>query len=100
MLAAASALMGSYFGIMDHVVGWMQVNGLPQESARTYLAQHFLSLSMVSIHNAATSLEDLCHEYSAKGRLNEQLFAEFREGGGLDALVRALDVILARVQAN
>lgn len=100
VLAAVSALMGSYFGIMDHLVGWMQSKGLPQESARTYLAQHFLSLATVAFRNPSTSLEDLRHEYSTKGGLNAQMFAEFRGGGGLDALEHALEVVLARIQVN
>lgn len=100
VLAAASALMGSYFGIMEHLVGWMQSKGLPQESARTYLAQHFLSLATVAFRNPSTSLEDLRHEYSTKGGLNEQMFTDFRDGGGLDALARALDVILMRIRAS
>ncbi|UPA26960.1 pyrroline-5-carboxylate reductase [Shinella oryzae] len=100
VLAAASALMGSYFGIMDHVVGWMQSNGLPQESARKYLAQHFLSLSTVAFRDPLTPLVDLRHEYSTKGGLNEQMFAQFRDSGGLAALSRALDVVLTRIQAR
>lgn len=100
VLAAASALMGSYFGIMDHVAGWMQSKGLPQESARAYLTQHFSSLSTVACRNPSISLEDLRHEYSTKGGLNESMFAEFSKGRGLEPLSRALDVVLARIQAN
>jgi len=100
VLAAASALMGSYFGIMDHVVGWMQAKGLSSESARTYLAQHFLSLSTVSMDHPSMSLEDLRREYSTKGGLNEQMFAEFCKGGGLDALSDALDAVLTRIQTR
>ncbi|WP_421594131.1 pyrroline-5-carboxylate reductase [Shinella sp. M27] len=100
VLAAASALMGSYFGIMDHVVGWMQSKGLPRESARAYLTQHFLSLSTVAFHNPSISLEDLRHEYSTKGGLNESMFAQFNKDGGLKALAHALDVVLARIQAS
>lgn len=100
VLAAASALMGSYFGIMDHLVGWMRSKGLPQESARTYLAQHFLSLATVAFRNPSTPLEDLRHEYSTKGGLNEQMFAEYHKAGGNEALTHALDVVLARIQTK
>lgn len=100
LLAVASALMGFYFGVMDHVVGWLQAKGLPQESARAYLAQHFSSLSTVAVNNPSTSLEDLRHEYSTKGGLNEQMFAEFRDGGGLGALTRALESVISRVSAR
>lgn len=100
ILAVASALMGSYFGIMDHIVGWMQSKGLPQESARRYLAQHFLSLSTVAFRNPSTSLADLRREYSTKGGLNEHMFAEYRDSGGLDALSHGLDAVLARIQTR
>ncbi|PPJ49258.1 pyrroline-5-carboxylate reductase [Rhizobium sp. KAs_5_22] len=100
VLAAASALMGSYFGIMDHVVGWMQSKGMLQETARAYLTQHFVSLSTVAFRNPSISLEHLRHEYSTKGGLNESMFAEFNKGGGLDALALALEVVLARIQAS
>ena len=100
VLATASALMGSYFGMMDHVVHWMQTKGLLAESARTYMAQHFLSLSTVAMSRPSTSLENLRQEYSTIGGLNEQMFAEFSKGGGLDALSRALDAVLARIQTR
>ena len=100
LLAAASALMGPYFGIMDHIVGWLQAKGLPEDSARAYLARHFSSLSAIALHNPSTPLEELRHEYSTKGGLNEQMFAEFRDGGGLSALTRALDSVLSRIRAR
>lgn len=100
LLATASALMGSYFGIMDHAVGWLTENGLPEASARAYLASLFSSLSTVAERDASRSLEDLRHEYSTKGGLNEQIFTQFREGGGLDALTRGLDSVLKRVRSR
>ena len=100
LLAAASATMGLYFGVMDHVVGWMQARGLPQESARAYLARHFSSLSTVAMNNPSVSLEDLRHDYSTKGGLNEQVFNDFRADGGLSALTQALDNVLARIRAR
>lgn len=100
LLAVASALMGCYFGIMDHVVGWMEEKGLPRDSARAYLAQHFASLSAVAVNHPAISLEDLRHEYSTKGGLNEQMFVTYRDGEGLRALTQALDSVLNRVRGR
>ncbi|MFC3075209.1 pyrroline-5-carboxylate reductase [Shinella pollutisoli] len=100
LLATASALMGPYFGIMDHVVGWLQARGLPAESARAYLAPLFASLSTVALTAPSRSLEDLRHEFSTKGGLNEQMFARFREHGGADALTKALDSVLERVRSR
>ncbi|KQV33550.1 MULTISPECIES: pyrroline-5-carboxylate reductase [unclassified Rhizobium] len=100
LLATASALMGSYFGIMDHAVGWLTARGMPETSARAYLASLFSSLSTVAKRDASRPLEDLRHEYSTKGGLNEQIFTQFREGGGLDALTRGLDSVLDRIRTN
>ena len=97
LLTTASALMGSYFGIMDHVVGWLQAKGLPPENARAYLAPLFSSLSTVAATTPTRSLEDLRHEFSTKGGLNEQMFSQFREHGGTAALTEALESVLARV---
>nr|WP_255695902.1 pyrroline-5-carboxylate reductase [Shinella sp. NM-101] len=99
LLAAASALMGSFFGIMDHVVGWLKEGGLPQDGARAYLAQHFYSLSLVALRNPSVPLADLRREYSTSGGLNEQMFAVFGRNGGLDALTLALDGVLERLRA-
>ena len=85
---------------MDHAVGWLTENGLPEASARAYLASLFSSLSTVAERDASRSLEDLRHEYSTKGGLNEQIFTQFREGGGLDALTRGLDSVLKRVRSR
>lgn len=98
LLATTSALMGSYFGIMDHVVGWLREKGLPSENARAYLAPLFASLSATALNAPSLPLEDLRREYSTKGGLNEQMFARFREHGGTDALTEALESVLDRVR--
>ncbi|OJT98391.1 MAG: pyrroline-5-carboxylate reductase [Rhizobium sp. 63-7] len=98
LLTTASTLMGSYFGIMDHVVGWLGEKGMPTEQARAYLAPLFSSLSAVAVNAPSRSLEDLRHEYSTKGGLNEQMFARFHAHGGTDALTTALESVLDRVR--
>lgn len=100
LLAVASALMGSYFGILDHAVGWLEAKGMPQESARAYLASLFSSLSTVAANSPQTPLEDLRQEFSTKGGLNEQMFAVFRDGGGLKAMTQAMDSIFNRVRSS
>lgn len=97
LLATASALMGSYFGILEHVVGWLQDKGLPPEQARTYLTSLFSSLGTVATTTSSRSLEQLRHEYSTKGGLNEQMFATLKAKGGLTALTDALDGVHTRI---
>ncbi|QRM57816.1 pyrroline-5-carboxylate reductase [Sinorhizobium sp. BG8] len=100
LLATSSALMGSYFGMLDHVVGWLQGKGVPAESARAYIAPLFASLSTVALNTPSRSLEALRHEYSTKGGLNEQMFSEFRSRGGTEALTGALESVLERVRSR
>lgn len=99
LLAAASTLMGTYFGVLDHVTGWLAENGLPQEKARAYLAPLFSSLAQTAVHAEQTSLSDLRREFSTKGGLNEQVFETFVQYGGTQALSTALDGVMRRIRS-
>jgi pyrroline-5-carboxylate reductase len=99
LLAVGSAMMGSYFGILETVQRWLMAQGLPETSARTYLAGLFANLGRV----VSTSPEDFAHlrtEFSTKGGLNEQIFCDFAAGGGTFALTQALDGVLTRVRGG
>jgi pyrroline-5-carboxylate reductase len=98
LLAVASALMGTYFGILDRATGWLAEKGMPREKARTYLAPLFASLAQRAARADQTSLEVLRREFSTPGGLNEQVFEEFDCGGGSRALTDALERVLNRVK--
>ncbi|MCZ4093272.1 pyrroline-5-carboxylate reductase [Ensifer psoraleae] len=68
LLAAASALMAMYFGIMHRTTEWLAENGLPEEKGRAYLASLFASLSETALL-AGKDIEfiDLSHEFATKG---------------------------------
>jgi pyrroline-5-carboxylate reductase len=97
LLAVGSALMGSYFGILDVAQGWLVAQGLPEASARSYLAGLFGNLGRVA-EGSSTAFAALRNEYSTVGGLNEQIFRTFEREGGSDALRTALDQVLARVR--
>lgn len=96
LLAVGSALMGSYFGILETAQDWLVGQGLPEPAARAYLAGLFANLGAVGENGA--SFADLRQEYSTKGGLNEQVFRVFGEAGGAEALRTALDQVLTRVR--
>lgn len=98
LLAAASALMASYFAIMQHATDWLAAKGLPQDKARAYLAPLFASLSQTAMA-AGKDVEfiALSAEFATKGGLNEQVRDDFEQAGGADALKRALDRVHARI---
>lgn len=97
LLAVGSALMGSYFGLLETAQGWLVQQGLSETSARTYLAGLFANLGSVA-ETSASGFAMLRHEYSTKGGLNEQIFRVFVEENGAAALTTALDQVLQRVR--
>lgn len=98
LLAAASALMATYFGIMHRTTEWLAENGLPQEKGRAYLAPLFSSLSQAAVESGKhADFIEMSREFATKGRLNEQVFQYFDGEGGSSALIQALDNVLKRI---
>jgi pyrroline-5-carboxylate reductase len=98
LLGAASALMTTYFGLMDRTVAWLRDHGLPEDKGLAYLAPLFAQLSQTALRADTQSLPDFSREFATKGGLNEQVFADFEKNGGSDALRQALDRVLARIR--
>lgn len=99
LLAVGSAMMGSYFGLLETVQDWLVEKGLPEAAARSYLAGLFANLGRVA-EGGTVPFAALREEFSTKGGLNEQVFRSFAEAGGTTALTGALDGVLARVQGR
>lgn len=87
LYAALSALMGSYFGILETAEAWATGQGLPAAPARAYLASLFSNLERV-LQQSDQPLADLRRDHSTAGGLNEQVYEVLRRQGGLDALQR------------
>jgi len=98
LLAAASSLMSTVFGIMDTAVDWMAKRGLAKGKGRAYIAPLFASLSQTAVRAHDVPLGELSREFATKGGLNEQVLTDFQGGGGRDAITSALDRVLARIQ--
>ncbi|MEI2302241.1 pyrroline-5-carboxylate reductase [Ensifer sp. MJa1] len=98
LLAAASSLMATYFGIMYRTTEWLVDNGLPEEKGRAYLAPLFAGLSEAAIlAGPKIDFIEISREFATKGGLNEQVFRDFDQKGGTGALTRALDSVLKRI---
>lgn len=97
LLAAASATMALYFGLMGRAVDWLETQGLPEKSGRAYLSAHFASLSAVAQRQQDVSLHALAREYATKGGLNEQVWMDFDQRGGTRALYEAMERVLFRI---
>lgn len=92
LLAAASSLMATYFGILDDATQWLCAKGLSEPKARAYLAPLFAELTRSAVKEESTNLGRLSQEFATKGGLNEQVLSDFQKAGGSAALVAALDV--------
>lgn len=99
LFAVGSAVMGSYFGILETIQDWLTRQGLPQAAARTYLAGLFANLGSVAKASPG-DFADLRAEHSTRGGLNEQLFRVFVEQNGAAALGLALDQVATRVRGG
>lgn len=96
--SASSALMGTYFGILETAEAWAIAEGLPPVDARAYLAGLFSNLGDV-LRDSKSSLHDLRVAHSTRGGLNEQVFARFSKAGGGTGLRDALKSVLDRIRA-
>lgn len=97
LLAVGSALMGSYFGLLEVAQGWLVERGLPEAAARRYMAGLFANLGLVA-EGSGKTFGALREEYSTRGGLNEQVFRVLGDEGGVAALRSALDEVLTRVR--
>ncbi len=95
--AAASALMGSYFGLLEIAEAWMVAQGHSAPDAARYLRGLFGSLGDV-LRESPASFERLREDHSTKGGLNEMIFQRFVQGGGGAAMEAALTAAFQRVQ--
>lgn len=98
LLGAASALMGTYYGILEAGTKWLESKGLAYDSGRAYLNQMFGALSASAAEHPEKSFEELKSEFSTKGGLNEQAYTNFAADGGIRALSDALDSVFNRIR--
>lgn len=97
---AGSAVMASYFGMIDAAAAWMERNGLPRGAAETYLRNLYANLGDTMRERAEASLDDLRSDHATRGGLNEMVHDRFVGGGGVSALTDGLDAVLRRVRAG
>ncbi len=95
--AAASALMGTYFGLVESASAWMQMQGIPEQDAAAYLRALFANLG-TTLRDDPQSATALRLAHSTKGGLNEQLRRVFQTNGGDAALKAGLSAVLDRIR--
>ncbi|MBX5088018.1 pyrroline-5-carboxylate reductase [Rhizobium lentis] len=100
LLAAASSMMSTYFGIMETLAGWLEKNGLERAKGHAYIAPLFASLAQKASGPSAEPFSTLSREFATKGGLNEQVLSDVDRKGGMAALAAALDGVLARIEGR
>ena len=97
--ATGSALMATYFTVLDQSAKWMVAHGTDEGDARRYLAALFSGLAENTDKSPDQSFADLYKGQITAGGLNEQVAQTFlREKGGT-AIHTALDEVFARIKA-
>ena len=100
LLAVASTLMGTYFGILDVASNWLESQGLSKPAGDAYLRQLFSGLASVAGSKPDVGFATLIDEHCTPGGLNEQVLNDFRRDGGLRALSTALDGVAERIASG
>ena len=96
-LWAVTGLMGSYFGFLDAIAGWLSRQHLEEEQIRPYLAAMFQALGVTAAERAGEGFDRLIVEHSTPGGLNEQAYRELKAAGWTSLIPQALDLVHARV---
>lgn len=95
--AAASALMGTYFGLLETAAGWMTDRGASYDRARQYVGSLIFGLARTTSADQR-SFADLIKAHSTPKGLNEQAWEVFRAKDGTAALQGALEAVAERVE--
>lgn len=100
LLGVATAMLGTYFGILETLARWFEQQGMSYEQARASLGPIFMSLGQAAMRAPDVPFASLRTEFTTKGGLNEQVFEVFDRSGGTAALTQALDQVLERLKTT
>ncbi|HEY8527087.1 MAG TPA: NAD(P)-binding domain-containing protein [Acidimicrobiales bacterium] len=95
-IAAVTATFAAHLDYLATIAGWLADHSVDDRAATAYLAHVFGQLGEAL--PGAPSFAALTGEYMTPGGINEQFLADLRAAGTPDAVRRALDRVLARLQ--
>ncbi|RDU96222.1 pyrroline-5-carboxylate reductase [Trinickia dinghuensis] len=96
-LCAATALMGSYFSMLETYTQWLTEKGVTYDSAKGFLATFYSGLGSIA-RNSADRFSTLAASVSTAGGLNEQVAKEMRESGSPEICLRAIENVYQRIR--
>jgi pyrroline-5-carboxylate reductase len=94
---AVTGLMGSYFGWLDEIAGWLSRQNLEDTQVRPFVAAMFEALAVTAAEHAKDGFDRLAVEHSTPGGLNEQAYRELKAAGWTSLVSQTLDLIHARI---
>jgi pyrroline-5-carboxylate reductase len=97
---AVTGLMGSYFGWLDEIAGWLARQDLEETQVRTYVAAMFEAISVTCAERSREGFERLVADHSTPGGLNEQAYRELKAAGWTGLVSQTLDLIHARIRGR
>jgi len=100
IVAAVTALIAPYYGLLEAVCRWGVTAGLESKASGNYVGSMFQAISVLARETSADCFENLAAEAATPGGLNEQALKEIRKLAGIDAFIKALDAVLARLMGK
>ncbi len=97
--SAATATMAPYFAFVNEIASWLTQHGVPEETARRYVATVFQGLANIAVAQPDHSFAALAGEFATRGGINEQVIGHLKERRALSAVSDALDAVLQRLKA-
>jgi pyrroline-5-carboxylate reductase len=94
---AETALMATYFRLLETAAKWLGEQGVAADQADRYVRQLFWGLAATAMASPERSLGELVEEHQTRGGLNEQVRAHLESKGMFTELANALDAVQARL---
>lgn len=92
-LASASAVMSSYFALLNSVMDWTTSKGVDPERARGYLTSLFEALALEAKGVPIDHMAGMPEEHETPGGLNEYVRLSLKNAGFFSEMQRALEAL-------
>jgi pyrroline-5-carboxylate reductase len=96
-LFGATALMASYFSMLENYAQWLVSKDVPYESAKDFLGTFYQGLTGIA-RGSSESFAALAAACSTKGGLNEQVASDLAREGFPDMSRRAIERVYQRIR--
>ncbi|HEY4061328.1 MAG TPA: NAD(P)-binding domain-containing protein [Puia sp.] len=91
-----TGLITPFYEMLDTLSDWTTIHGVRRETANTYIADMFQSLSYLAQHSDPIDFRELAQHAATPNGMNEQAGKQIREKGAHEAYREASDRLLER----